>query len=668
MTPEQALGAAQSKLTPTVAVTQTPSPAPTDAYERYNADVMARGQGNFGGGDIRPKFNTQANRTKSGIAITQARTDALDPRARDLGVEGTWQEFSSPWAQEYKNAAIYKKGNSYAGYGTQTPEMEAADRARGDAAHERTMGIYDREAKARHETRMLQAGADGAGRYAEELRKEHAAMWPVALDTQRTANKGAIDKARVDQQDPYRVGMGKQAGAQADLFKAQGRERELAMDPGPAGVKYREGMAAMGGKGALNLGDWSKAYEVAQIDGDKETMGALKSMLQSYMQQRGGAQGGGLTPARAAQIAKDKGVSVEDVYADYNAHAQKKFAQGGAVGYAQGGAIQNPVQDPMQQVHPMVGEYRRYSMTAQQMGATPVSFEDFGALRQAADTQGHQVAPMQENFAGGGAVPEGGGVAGWLREKLMPETTARIRGDERARQIDQQTGMQRTVHTSPQPRPEVHSSDPETEALLRKYKGYAAGGAVDDPYKDQYAAANRSMFTSGLEQAANKDINTDVYGLSHRGANGGRIQDRAIAARKTIDLEQQNKSRAQNAIEAFNAAAPRSGGSNTPAIMGGSTNPYGNASFDTGSLNQGASMGGWERTSGYAEGGAIAVGGRQVLGPGDGKSDSIPAVIDGKRPAALSTGEFVFPVEAVRHFGMDRLNKMVEAARKPQGA
>lgn len=71
-----------------------------------------------------------------------------------------------------------------------------------------------------------------------------------------------------------------------------------------------------------------------------------------------------------------------------------------------------------------------------------------------------------------------------------------------------------------------------------------------------------------------------------------------------------------------------------------------------------------QRMRGFAEGGPINVGGRQVLGEGDGKSDSLPAVIDGERPAALSTGEFVMPVEAVQHFGLDRLNKMVAAARK----
>lgn len=70
------------------------------------------------------------------------------------------------------------------------------------------------------------------------------------------------------------------------------------------------------------------------------------------------------------------------------------------------------------------------------------------------------------------------------------------------------------------------------------------------------------------------------------------------------------------------------------------------------------------RFSNFAEGGPIDVSGRQVLGEGTGKSDSLPAVIDGKHPAALSTEEFVMPVEAVRHFGLAKLNKMVEQARK----
>ena len=38
-------------------------------------------------------------------------------------------------------------------------------------------------------------------------------------------------------------------------------------------------------------------------------------------------------------------------------------------------------------------------------------------------------------------------------------------------------------------------------------------------------------------------------------------------------------------------------------------------------------------------------------GAGDGMSDSIPAKIDGKQPAALADGEFVIPADVVSHIG-----------------
>jgi len=97
----------------------------------------------------------------------------------------------------------------------------------------------------------------------------------------------------------------------------------------------------------------------------------------------------------------------------------------------------------------------------------------------------------------------------------------------------------------------------------------------------------------------------------------------------------------------------------------------------------------WDQTpggqNGFAFGGAVppqdvpgghavaqAVAGRQVFGQSDGSGtdDALPAVIDGERPAALTSGEFVWPVKAVQFYGMDRLNKMLAAAEKgmaPQG-
>jgi hypothetical protein len=57
-----------------------------------------------------------------------------------------------------------------------------------------------------------------------------------------------------------------------------------------------------------------------------------------------------------------------------------------------------------------------------------------------------------------------------------------------------------------------------------------------------------------------------------------------------------------------------------------------------------------------------AAGGKLLRGPGDGMSDSIPAVIQGQRPqrAALADGEFVIPADVVSHLG----NGSTEAGSK----
>ena len=67
---------------------------------------------------------------------------------------------------------------------------------------------------------------------------------------------------------------------------------------------------------------------------------------------------------------------------------------------------------------------------------------------------------------------------------------------------------------------------------------------------------------------------------------------------------------------------------------------YANASFAAGGIAQ--------------LDGTYAAGGKLLKGPGDGMSDSIPAVIHGgHRPqkAALAQGEFVIPADVVSHLG-----------------
>jgi hypothetical protein len=66
--------------------------------------------------------------------------------------------------------------------------------------------------------------------------------------------------------------------------------------------------------------------------------------------------------------------------------------------------------------------------------------------------------------------------------------------------------------------------------------------------------------------------------------------------------------------------------------------------------------GGGEGGGGYARGGLSHLGdysdgGRLLRGPGDGVSDSIPAVIGKKRPARLADGEFVVPARIVSELG-----------------
>ena len=69
------------------------------------------------------------------------------------------------------------------------------------------------------------------------------------------------------------------------------------------------------------------------------------------------------------------------------------------------------------------------------------------------------------------------------------------------------------------------------------------------------------------------------------------------------------------------------------------------------------------RGRGYAEGGL-------VRGPGTETSDSIPAVIDGQEPTALSTGEAVLNAEAVQIVGpefVERINQVGLERRRPSG-
>jgi hypothetical protein len=73
--------------------------------------------------------------------------------------------------------------------------------------------------------------------------------------------------------------------------------------------------------------------------------------------------------------------------------------------------------------------------------------------------------------------------------------------------------------------------------------------------------------------------------------------------------------------------------------------PSGDAGVGAYSGERKFAMGGLSDLGGYSDGG------RLLKGPGDGVSDSIPAVIGGRQPARLADGEFVVPARIVSEIG-----------------
>ena len=71
----------------------------------------------------------------------------------------------------------------------------------------------------------------------------------------------------------------------------------------------------------------------------------------------------------------------------------------------------------------------------------------------------------------------------------------------------------------------------------------------------------------------------------------------------------------------------------------------------TGEMNEFANGGIAYAAGGMSHLGDYSDGGRLLKGPGDGVSDSIPAVIGNKRPARLADGEFVVPARIVSELG-----------------
>jgi hypothetical protein len=91
-------------------------------------------------------------------------------------------------------------------------------------------------------------------------------------------------------------------------------------------------------------------------------------------------------------------------------------------------------------------------------------------------------------------------------------------------------------------------------------------------------------------------------------------------------------------------------GAKNPALQAAAQKEMASREYSPNAYIETAAQGG---LMGLASSNEYAAGGRLLQGPGDGMSDSIPAVIKGDKPqrAALAQGEFVLPADVVSHLG-----------------
>jgi hypothetical protein len=201
--------------------------------------------------------------------------------------------------------------------------------------------------------------------------------------------------------------------------------------------------------------------------------------------------------------------------------------------------------------------------------------------------------------------------------------------------------------------------------------GYGSGGEVLDD--DAAMSAGLGVIDAGRQRQAAAQQNlarkfAELGGYNNY-ADGGAVQPMSAAEKLLADMDAKYGKTAGSAP----APAPQPAPAPAPQPV---QQPQGMAdrvrgyfgSPDARMKQNGLAFGGAVPAQDVPGGRAVAqaVAGRQVFGQSDGsgRDDALPAVIDGERPAALTSGEFVWPVNAVKYFGMAKLNKMLAEAEK----
>ena len=171
-----------------------------------------------------------------------------------------------------------------------------------------------------------------------------------------------------------------------------------------------------------------------------------------------------------------------------------------------------------------------------------------------------------------------------------------------------------------------------------------AGAAADDPLSPEnlagnYAANNPGVPYSNVDPKTGKWTNYDRYGQKMN-ANGGLMAAYAGGGMSTDPSSigaNENYPHAHTPMNRFSVP--------TQIPVGEDIVSKDSTSIDLSMGEERLAAGGISHLGDYSDGG------RLLRGPGDGVSDSIPAVIGKRQPARLADGEFVVPARIVSELG-----------------
>jgi hypothetical protein len=263
---------------------------------------------------------------------------------------------------------------------------------------------------------------------------------------------------------------------------------------------------------------------------------------------------------------------------------------------------------------PLMVEYSEYVRGAEKLGIAAIPFEEFAQMKQMSIPQAPEAPGMDQpygamGFAAGGQVPR----TNQFGYRIDPSTGRSPVG---------QAGWNRHFDRENFPRPQ-QAAQPQP---------------VQRPVQVQQSASASNPNYGPLAQS---------YGLNRQRVQA--IRDQAKASGGVASYGDGMPS----LMDTYGMGGNRFGGNNVGGFAdGGMVPPF----MDRHSAIQ------------LAKGGGVPVGGKMVVDPNpNAPTDSIPAMIDGKRPAALDSGEFVIPRHAVAFHGVDKLNKLIAQAEKEPG-